>query len=144
MKRFLAILVLVFMVVSSAYAEDIDLSGLSFDQLVQLQTRITMEMMQRDEWQEVTVPEGIYLVGRDIPAGKWNVKSSDPNSSFRINWSKALGADKNSLEHDDTYNFHSEYDGNTYALDLQEGFYIMIERHSVIFSPFTGHSLGFK
>lgn len=145
MKRFLVILVLVLLVVSSAAAEDIDLSGLSFDQLVQLQTRITMELMQRDEWQEVTVPAGIYLVGRDIPAGKWNIKSSDPKYSFMMTWSKTLGADKNSLERDDVYNYHAVHNGDAYALELTDGFYLMIDGAvPVIFSPFTGHSLGFK
>ena len=74
MKKLVSILVLVFLVVSSAAAEDFDLSGLSFDQLVQLQSRITMEIMQRDEWQEVTVPAGIYEVGKDIPAGTWSLE----------------------------------------------------------------------
>lgn len=145
MKKLVSILVLVFLVVSSAAAEDIDLSGLSFDQLVQLQSRITMEIMQRDEWQEVTVPAGIYLVGRDIPAGKWNIKSSDPKYSFMMTWSKTLGADKNSLERDDVYNYHAVHNGDTYALELTDGFYLMIDGAvPVIFSPFTGHSLGFK
>ena len=144
MKRFLAIMVLVLMVVSSAAAEDIDLSGLSFDQLVQLQSRITMELMQRDEWQEVTVPEGIYLVGHDIPAGKWNIKSSNPGDGYGMNWGMALGEDNNSIAIDATFNYHYCYDGEAYVLDLVDGCYLQIKGHSVIFTPFTGHSLGFK
>ena len=138
MKRFLAIMVLVLMVVSSAAAEDIDLSGLSFDQLIQLQSRITMEIMQRDEWQEVTVPAGVYVIGKDIPAGSWSVEMACKGSCEVL-----LYPNKEESENEFGFSLFdvvlSEYIEKTTVgkLDLKNG-NILVLSGDTIFRPFTG------
>ena len=79
MKRLISVLLLM-MMVSCACAEDIDLSGLSYAELVALKDRINLAMWESEEWQEVTVPDGIWEVGKDIPAGTWTV--SVPGRSY--------------------------------------------------------------
>ncbi len=139
MKRFLAILVLVLLVVSSAAAEDIDLSGLSFDQLVQLQSRITMEMMQRDEWQEVTVPAGVYMVGRDIPAGKWEVTATQFLSY--LTYGKELKEDnKNEVAHTGHYTWKYCKEGEPYIFEFEDGYYVQLD-DAMIFKPVSAGSL---
>ena len=74
MRKFICILLLSFCLLSLAAAEGIDLSGLSFDELAALRDRCQLEMMQRDELKEVTIPQGVYIVGKDIPSGIWTIK----------------------------------------------------------------------
>lgn len=74
MKRFLAILILAAAVVMSASAELPDISGLTFEELVALRDQINLAIWSSQEWQEVTVPEGVWIIGEDIPAGHWTVR----------------------------------------------------------------------
>ena len=72
MKRTLCIIlafVLVLTLAPAAFA-DVDLSGMSFDELVALKDQINLALWNSADWQEVTVPQGVWQVGADIPAGK--------------------------------------------------------------------------
>lgn len=75
MRKFICLLLLCLCSLSLAAAEGIDLTGLSFDDLAALRDRCQLEMMQREEWQEVDVPPGVYTVGKEIPAGTWTIYS---------------------------------------------------------------------
>ena len=68
MKKALVIL-LVLMVCVCAYAESIDLSGMNYDELLDLRQAVEMAIWNSDGWQEVEVPAGIYVIGEDIPEG---------------------------------------------------------------------------
>ena len=81
MKRIICI-VICLMIPVCVVAESIDLSSLSFDELRILQTRISKELTTRTEWKSVPVPPGMYLVGRDIPAGEWTITCGDANYSY--------------------------------------------------------------
>ena len=52
---------------------DIDLSKLSYEELVELKDQINLAIWQSKEWEEVEVPQGIWEVGKDIPEGKWTI-----------------------------------------------------------------------
>ena len=58
-------------------AESIDLSSLSFDELIAFRERINLAIWDTEEWQEVTVPTGTWEIGKDIPAGHWTIKAAD-------------------------------------------------------------------
>jgi hypothetical protein len=72
MKRIIIITLALVLFIVPALAET-DLSGMTFDELRELQTRITKELTNRPEWKSVPVPPGIYKVGVDIPAGEWAI-----------------------------------------------------------------------
>ena len=61
-----------------------DVSSLSFSDLIKLQEEINLALWNSDEWQEVTVPAGLYQVGRDIPAGTWVVSKNRNWARIRI------------------------------------------------------------
>ncbi len=46
-----------------AIAEDIDLSALSWSERLALREQLS----DRNEWQPVEVPEGVWVVGKEIP-----------------------------------------------------------------------------
>lgn len=73
MKKIFALALALLMFVSVAAAESIDLSSLSYDELVILQQRLNAEIVSRPEWKRVMVPPGEYLVGVDIPEGSYSL-----------------------------------------------------------------------
>lgn len=72
MKRFISLLFALVLTVSVAAAE-IDLSGMSYAELILLQRNLVAEIMSRPEWKEVTVPAGTWNIGTDIPAGYYSI-----------------------------------------------------------------------
>lgn len=77
MKKLVCILVSLLLFCSVAFATDIDLSGMSFEELAALRDQAQLAMWNAEEWQEVTVPQGTYTVGVEIPAGTWIIKCAD-------------------------------------------------------------------
>lgn len=153
MKRFLSLL-LVFMLIVPAYAESIDLSGFSYDELVALKDRINLAMWQSEEWQEVTVPEGIWEVGKDIPAGHWTITVKGKGSAT-ITYGNRLDRTGKQIAYDSSVFYYkivngpenwafNDGDTNYIDLDLINGFYIELSG-GVVFTPYTGKpDLGFK
>ena len=163
MKRILAFLVALLLIVPSAFADplvttagSIDLSGLSYNELVALKDRINLAIWESDEWQEVTVPQGVWEVGVDIPEGHWTIKTEA--SSCYITITDALDA---SGKDDDIWNgdlyyaesikssknmfFDAENDRTEIDVELLKGMYVIIDYGSAIFTPYAGKpSLGFK
>lgn len=161
MKKLFALLILCLLFALPARA-DVDLSGMSYDELVALKDQINLAIWNSEEWQEVTVPQGRWIVGEDIPAGKWTVKCADigEDNAFMqftvLFWGEKL--DKNGDisykgRHGDAfiYNPNSEYykeGGITeITIELFDGdiFIVKQENNQAIFTPYSGkQSLGFK
>lgn len=155
MKKLLLVLSLLLAVTICAHAEDIDLSGLSYAELVALKDRINLAMWESDEWQEVIVPQGVWIVGEDIPAGHWTMKPA--GNSVILNIGDRLGPDGISISSYssiwvnefivssnsptfDQFNHRDEF-----SYELENGHYIIITGSSVVFTPYTGKpDLGFK
>lgn len=88
MKRvafFLVIIVLCCFTVT-IMAEDIDLSKMTYDELVELNRTLAKEIMSRSEWKEVEVPAGQYTIGVDIPAGWYSVRPKSSWDSVYLRW----------------------------------------------------------
>lgn len=150
MKKFVGLVLALILICSFAVAE-VDLTGMTFDELVELRQKVDAAIFASDGWQEVSVPAGIYKIGEDIPAGKWVVTPAKGSTAF-IDLGKSI--DDNGMEiADGFYNETITSESDSYAaynnvrevtLDLQDGTYIEIDNSNVIFTPFNGHNLGFK
>ena len=79
MKKIITIVLVICIFLSCASAETVDLSAMSYDQLLALRSQINTEIISRPEWREVTVPAGTWTVGTDIPSGFYCVKSTGPS-----------------------------------------------------------------
>ena len=159
MKKLLSF-ILVLLMCSPLALADIDLSGLSFEELAKLRDQCQYEMWQRNEWQEVRVPQGIWEVGVDIPAGEWTVMCADEGlwDFAYITIGSKLNINKTEIEYSwDTSTVmiykastnNDNYKGNSTSanITLVKGQYIDIAYNycAVIFTPYTGKpSLGFK
>ncbi len=136
-------------------AEGIDLSALSWDELLELREQLNLEMCSRDEWQSVEVPQGVWVVGEDIPAGKWTV-TCETGSYGRIAWGVSLdksGTDidffSQPMDSESIYNpegrLYEEGRLTTYTFEAIEGHYVVISSSSLTFTTYTGKpDLGFK
>lgn len=89
MKKLIA-LILVFACLMPVIAvADLDLSGYSFDDLIDLQRQITAEILSRPEWKEVTVPAGDWVVGTDIPAGSYGIRNDSSTVNLSV-WKREV------------------------------------------------------
>lgn len=130
------LLVLLFSTIVFANAETIDLSTLSFDELVALRQQIDMAIMQSDEWKQVTVPVGTYIIGKDIPSGDYAVAYTGRVQSFLC-----IYPDIQSVgDYQCSSHLLSSMMGNTTIgkLCLTEGQVIVIEYGELVFSPYKG------
>lgn len=165
-KRFASVMVLVIVLLSGlgmADYEDINLAGMSYDQLVELKDQINMAIWKSQEWQEVTVPQGEWVVGTDIPAGKWTIRCADvdrmysmlrecdiewgfKNSNGRLDRYESLGGGQTIIHNPE----HKEYKSGQVTeitVELKEGMLFVVNSYyaPALFTPYAGKpSLGFK
>lgn len=136
----------------SAFA-DVDLSGMSFDELVALKDQINLTIWNSEEWQEVEVPQGVWEVGADIPEGKWTIRATDGNNAYvtvgtRLDESETevdglIGFE--SLKSETRRGYNESSDVSNWTIELKEGQYMKVDFGNVIFTPYAGKpSLGFK
>ena len=126
--------------VTFAHAEAFDLSSLSYDELIALHKQVSKAIMQSDEWKEVTIPIGTYVIGEDIPAGDYTVTYTG-----RVQSCLCIYPDIKSVGGID-FTFHilnpTVYDSSSIGkLSLSDGQVLEITYGSVIFTPYKG--LGF-
>lgn len=157
MKKIIVIVMLAAFLFTTAFAStDIDLSGMSLNELIELKNKINLAMWETKEWQEVKVPQGVYQVGVDIPAGVWTINATKGNLA-QINISMTLDEKGTNVDkHDDDYHAvfvtaedSMHYDENkdkpSESVELKAGEYLAIFYSAVTFTPYTGRpDLGFK
>ncbi|MDD3921704.1 MAG: hypothetical protein PHO41_11090 [Eubacteriales bacterium] len=156
MKKWLSILLILLLLCPITALAEVDLSGMSYDELVALQEQVELAIWSSDEWQEVTVPSGVYEVGTDIPAGKWTVSAADGVSAV-IMWGDALDESGVDLSYDgDIYEYEWLYSPTYYGYDagsdktsvtyeMKDGQYFIVDSGTVVFTPYAGKTgLGFK
>lgn len=155
MKK-LFVFVLLLSIVSTCALAEIDLSGMTYAELVALKDQINLAIWNSQEWQEVEVPQGVWLVGEDIPAGHWSISSVAKYASITIGTQldetgkdiAAFASDFYEYEKvtNPTYKYYEkDSDLTSIDFDLKNGTYVLIEKGTVLFTPYSGKpSLGFK
>ena len=136
MKRFIAFIVCILMICGTAMADIPDISNLTNEELVALNVAIIEKLIDSGYLKEVTVPAGLYTVGKDIPAGSYMVKNTDKGS-----WGDDVNIYTDGIVSSFGYDMHfSLTEGETAKVELKDGYVIELEK-TCIFSRFTG--LGF-
>lgn len=153
MKKLVCVcLSFLFMFSLTAFAE-VDLSGMSFDELSALRDEALKAMMALDEWQSVEVPAGTYEIGVEIPAGHWNISAAG-DQFINLEWGPDLEDGGVQISYLSIYDqvflslkdgkYAAMYEQDTVSWKLTEGSYLRIEGGSVVFTPYTGASFSFK
>lgn len=153
MKKLISLLcvfVLVLALAPAAFA--VDLSGMSYDELVALKDQINLAIWNSAEWQEVEVPQGVWEVGADIPAGKWTIKPVSGGDAMIYVGRKledgGASVDANFHKRITDPGYHG-YDASSsmteLTIELKEGQYVQVDWSPAVFTPYAGKpSLGFK
>ena len=153
MKKLLIFFMLAALAFSSAAAEP-DLSSMSFDELVALRDQLNLAIWSSREWQEVTVPGGVWKIGEDIPAGHWTVRIADESGSMYISvfdaademgLSPARGAYYNDLKVAGPKSpMYAGVGRDSVDFDLKDGWYIKFSG-ATVFTPYAGKpDFGFR
>lgn len=155
MKKLFVLLLVLSLLCVSAIAESIDISGLSYDELVALKDRINKAIWESEEWQEVTVPIGVWKIGEDIPVGHWTITAAPGGDWGSVEIGNALEETGKSIDiigSDYYWGAQVKEKGSSASVDMDEidydfkdGDYIVIEYSDMVFTPYAGKaSLGFK
>ena len=155
MKRLLtAILILAMLLPAAALSDLPDISWLSYEELIQLKEQITLAIWDMQEWHDVVVPAGFYVVGEDIPAGHWTIKYSPGEYSLVEYFLTTDATGKRPADIMTDYYYEgvcdptnimaSSYKLKEFDLDLKAGYHVVINYGSVIFTQFTGRYSPFK
>lgn len=153
MKKLIVVSLILALILPVAAPAENQFSEYTVDQLYLILNDVRKEILQKSQWDEVTVPPGYYVIGEDIPVGHWTIKYSTgevslieyfknpdstgimPADSLSDYESWAIGDPDNSLS--------SIYDKKEIDLQLTDGYHLNISVGSVIFVPFTGRQSPF-
>ena len=159
MKKLIALLLILVMALPAAALADLpDISNLTYDELVQLKDQINLAIWNSQEWQEVTVPAGVWTIGEDIPEGYWTVTPKDTITSFWYgdvlnesrtgagygwDYNKGVAVTLNGrINKDGSWRYPDEQ--HSISIEMKSGMYVVI-KDAMIFTPYSGKpDLGFK
>lgn len=131
MKKILCAVLTMMMFFSFAFAE-IDLKSMSTEDLQALYTKVVMELLSRTDT-SVTLTQGIWVVGRDIPSGRYNLKAD--NVIVSVYKSEDSAIDEVYSEMRSYYTLSSLIGSNEVGnLTLREGEAVSIEIGNVKFT----------
>jgi len=127
MKRILAVVAILALLLPCVLATAIELDTLSFDELVELHKETFLKIVTHPDYKQVDVPPGKYEVGVHIPVGEYTITTNDSYTSIVINDYKEAHVFKK-----------GEVVGR---LVLNKGDIVEISNGTIVFAPFVG--LGF-
>lgn len=85
MKKIVTMLLLALLIAcSAAYAEGIDFSSMSTDELLALREELNAEIESRIGVEAETINKGIYTVGEDIKAGTYTISYKEGGFTFQV------------------------------------------------------------
>lgn len=152
MKKIISISLAVLLLCSAALADPVDLSGMSLDELVALRDQLNLAIWNSQEWQEVTVPAGVWIVGEDIPAGHWQVRPVDKRMGYFTYCEKLDESGRSyGLPGKHWKDFlisttHPQHNDSLNQIDynMEPGWFVILDS-AMIFTPYAGKpDLGFK
>ena len=147
MKRLISVLIIMTMVVSfsvmsaPALALDLDLSALSDDELLELNTVLKQELVDRGLVKTSTIPAGRYIGGRDIPTGTYvivlesEIKYGNPYVILFPDDSYDKSSTQGSLS------YASLKQGDSAFISIEAGNMLYVS-HTMRISVFTGIDFG--
>ena len=124
MKKVFGILLAVLIALTSlsGLAETLDLSGYSDAALIELLASVQQEIADRHIEKSANLPQGSYIVGKDIPAGSYDISVVYKGSMWMDVYVYPNG-DSGEAKHDFTVFADGNYGDGTgsFHVDLAEG-----------------------
>jgi hypothetical protein len=132
MKKVIALITALILIVGSAAAEIPDLSGLSEDELFEVIHEAQAILFASNLVEGVRVPQGTYTVGIDIPAGTYRIEITDGNGYYEV------------YDKPDGRLLHAGITGSGYditeigKITLEGGYVLSLINSSFVFYPYVG------
>ena len=149
MKKVLSLILAIVLLIGSVALADIDLTGMSFNELRILYEQVQQALIDTKQGGTVKVGSGTYVVGKDIPAGKWTITPEDKQFGIVYVYKNAEDCEnkKNEVMCDLIVSSHSpvlsDCDATEMNVLLVDGYYVVIKDVTVYFTPFDSLSAGF-
>ena len=138
MKRFFCLILVLVLLPIIALADLPDLSGLSYDELLQLSYRIQNMLFEQALPDGILIPAGDYIVGVDIPAGEFRADAvSDVGGAVQVYKSKQ-DAEEHPLSYITEIYLGNMYGTLVFRLVLENGNYLRIKYNSLRLSTYYG------
>lgn len=140
MKRIIALVVSILLSICMfspvcAFAESVDFSVFSDDELVDLLAQLNEELLNRNIVKSAIVPSGIYSVGKDLPSGRYRFEMKNKEASsgpiISVKDSNGQSVYHNWIKNPEEYAI----------LELLDGYSVEVDE-TVIISTFTGIMFG--
>ena len=140
MKRFALVFLALVLVSSPALAVDLD--SMSYDELLELSQAVEAKMREMPEWGGVLVPEGVYTVGTDIPAGKYTYSTlSNRVDTYVFSTEEEVLLAVTGNRSGYLFCYVARVDKEPFNIDFAENTYINVNGGTALLKPYTG--LGF-
>ena len=136
MRKLITLLLIAALLLPAAALADLpDISGLSVEELLELNHQIQLRLFSEKLIDGVDVPAGEYVVGEDIPAGTYRLKVGFPSSGGYLTVYKSKERKVSVTE-----SFLGEYWGVTEIgkIELEDGNIIDLSGNTLRFFPYTG------
>ena len=131
-KLLIAALILALILPAAALADLPDISGLTRDELIELDRSIQALLFSEELANGIKVDQGKYIIGEDIPAGTYRIEITGIGGYYDL-YDKQGGKKISSGLTGSTYNVT-----DIGKLVLEEGNYLVFVNSSFIFFPYTG------
>lgn len=132
-------LALTMAVSGTALAADIDLTGMSLDELVELRSNITAEIDSRTNEGKETIPCGVYVAGTDIKEGSFKLSEDDDGSTYVVTFDDEESY-KTAIANSDSKKATFQVflrDGESTIVSLKEGNVLYIDDDELFIEPVT-------
>lgn len=153
MKKLLLVVLAVLLMISNiAMAETINLDDMSFAELKALYNKVVKELWAHEDLEYVEVPAGLYKIGTDIPAGKWEIHANPNAWLMQVRYGNKLDSSGTTISYSGSNSvsltgtdcvFYNEGDRTFWTITLQNGYYIEVEE-TVYFRKPTAPAFKFN
>ena len=135
MKKLLTLLLILALAAPALALADLpDISGLSVEELIELRSKIQLQLFSERLIEGVEVLPGVYMVGEDIPAGTYRIEYHAIKDYTFVNFSAYR--DSPFFSYSTILGYSKPYEIG--KITLEEGVRIEIELGSLYFYGYTG------
>lgn len=117
---------------SFSFAEEFNFHDLSFKEIQGELDTYNLKIWQAGNWSSVIVPEGIYIVGVDLPAGNYSIRSCTNKAKCDLELIP-IGSDPDEYYHDSRYQDFFLSSSDKESIELISGDRIIISYAGVQF-----------
>ena len=149
MKKLIVLIIALVLLLSSAAAESNNpLADYSLDELLFMRRTLDKVLFNHPDVKSVTVPEGIYKIGEDIPAGDYDIiaVSGEMSSIVYFEHLDPLGytyKEGEPFQWEIVSNM-PDNDVKSYHFHFDEGNYVRVSLAPAIFTTYTGPKFTFE